>query len=205
MKLPANVLATRDRYVAAFHLWTMPAGEAAEMRAREWTLGLIAQVGWEHPNQGYGSKRASADRPLSKDGMAQQTGATLVVFDMLSGAGTGQPSLNANPDSQDITGQIFEFVQPYDVIGGQPTPPEPTPVPPQPGTCPPYEDSKAVQFGLACNEVYKESGAAIDPGMIAVHAMRCQWDYCCGHLTWDESFHKHINEFRHEYGLPPLP
>ncbi len=204
MHLPSAVLATRDRYVAAFPLWSMPAGEAAEMRAREWTLGLIAQVGWEHDAQGYGSKRASADRPLSKDGMAQQIGATLVVYDMLSGAGTGNPSLNANPESQDITGQIFEFVQPYDVIGGQPTPPEPTPVPPQPGTCPPYDDAQAVTFGKGCNDVYNQTTSPIDPGMIAVQAMRCQWDVCCGGLSFEQSYKKHINELRAVYGLPPV-
>ncbi len=203
MKLPSNVLATRDRYVAAFPMWSVPESQADDT-ARKWTLGLIAQVNWEHPNEGYGSKRADAGRPLSKDSLAQKVGAQILNWDMLSGTGTGHPTLVPNPDSLDISDQIWEFVQGRDVLAGQPAPPNPTPVPPQPGTCPPYEDSKAVQFGTACNEVYKESGAAIDPGMIAVHAMRCQWDYCCGHLTWDESYKKHVNEFRKEYGLPPV-
>ncbi len=202
MKLPAAILNTRDRYVAAFPLWNVPP-EQADDTARQWTLGLIAQINFEHPNQGYGSKRADAGRPLSKDSLAQLIGAVLWNFDLLTGTGTGHPSLVLNPDAIDISGQIWEFVQGRDVIGHAP-PPTPTPVPPQPGTCPAYDEAKAVQFGLACNDVYKESGAAVDPGMIAVHAMRCQWDYCCGHLTWDESFHKHINEFRAEYGLPPV-
>jgi hypothetical protein len=135
--------------------------------------------------------------------MAQQTGATLVVFDMLSGAGTGQPSLNANPDSQDITGQIFEFVQPYDVIGGAPSPEPPTPTPPG-GDVIPYNEQYSIEFGLGCNEVYKESGAAMDPGMISVQSQRAAWDYYVGGLTWPESYKKHINELRAVYGLPPV-
>src|SRR6187399_2699112 len=117
MKLPAEMLDTRGRYLVAFPLWSMPAGPAAEDRARQWTLGLVAQVCYEHHGMGYGSKRASPDRPISKDGLAQQSGAKLFVWDMLSGAGTGTPSLTNNPDGEDITGQIFEHVEPRDVIG----------------------------------------------------------------------------------------
>ncbi len=201
MHLPSAILATRDRYVAAFPMWSVPESQADDT-ARKWTLGLIAQVNWEHPNQGYGSKRADAGRPLSKDSLAQKVGAQILNWDMLSGTGTGHPTLVQNPDSEDISDQVWEFVQGRDVIGAAPIPP--TPQPPQPGTCPPYQDSQAVQFGLACNDVYKESGAAIDPGMIAVHSMRCQWDTCCGGLTFEQSYKKHMNEFRHEYGLPPI-
>jgi hypothetical protein len=199
MKLPSAVLATRDRYVETFPLWTMPEGPAAEDRARRWTLGLVAQVVWEHGTT-YGSKRADPNRPISKDGLAQQSGATLFVWDMLSGAGTGSPSLNENPDAQDITGQLFEHVDGRDVIGGAP---DPAPTPP-PASVPPYDESYSVQFGLGCNDVYTESGKPFDPGMISVHSQRAAWDYYSGAMSWDQSYTKHINEFRQEYGLPPV-
>jgi len=200
MKLPSAVLATRDRYVETFPLWTMPEGPAAEDQARQWTLGLVSQIVFEHGTT-YGSKRADPNRPISKDGLAQQQGATLLVWDMLSAAGTGSPSLNQNPDSQDITGQIYEHVEGRDIIGGAPDIDEPDP--PSSG-CPPYDDNQAVAFGSACNEVYNQTSSPIDPGMIAVQSMRCQWDYCCGGLTWDESYTKHINELRAIYSLPPI-
>ena len=203
MKLPTAVLQTRDRYVVAFPMWSMPPGVAAEERGRQWTLGLIAQIGFEHESYGYGSKRADPNRPISKDSMAQQTGGTLWNWDMLSGTGTGTPSVNANPDGENITGQIYVYVAPRNVIGNAPVPPTPTPTPPPSGTIP-YDENKSIQFGLGCNDVYTESGAAFDPGMIAVHSSRAAWDYYVGGLTWDVSFHKHINEFRAVYGLPPV-
>lgn len=205
MKLPAAVLNTRDRYVAAFPLWVVPAGPAAEDKARQWTLGLVAQIVFEFPGHGYGSKRASPDRPISKDGLAMQIGAQLVVWDMLSGAGTGAPSLTNNPEAEDITGQLFEMVVGRDVIHGGV--PEPGPTPPQPptnGPQIPYDENKSIQFGLGCNDVYKQSGAAFDPGMIGVHSARAAWDFYVGGLTWDASYKKHINEFRAVYGLPPV-
>jgi hypothetical protein len=194
-------LATRDRYVAKFPLWNVPESQADDT-ARKWTLGLIAQVVYEHPNQGYGSKRADGGRPLSKDSMAQQVGGTINNWDLLTGTGTGHPTLVPNPDSQDISDQIWEFVQGRDVIGGQPTPPNPTPQPP--ASVPPYNEGYAVDFGIGCNNVYKESGAAFDPGMISVHSQRAAWDYYSGSLPWPDSYKKHLNDFRREYGLPPV-
>lgn len=203
MQLPGGVLATRDRYVAAFPLWVMAPGEAAEDRARTWTLGLIAQVAFEHPTALYGSKRAAKGNPLSKDSMAQPQGnGRLYAWDLLSGAGTGAPTIVAHPESVDITGQIFEPVTGADVIGGAPSTTPPTTPPAT--SAPPYHEEYAVQFGLGCNDVYRQSGAAMDPGMIAVHATRAAWDYYVGGLTWEASYHKHLNAFRKEYGLPPV-
>ncbi len=201
MKLPAAILNTRDRYVAAFPLWNVPP-EQADDTARQWTLGLIAQINFEHPSQGYGSKRADAGRPLSKDSLAQNTAAALWNFDLLTGTGTGHPSLVINPDAVDISGQIWEFVQGRDVIGHAP-PPTPTPVPPG-GSVIPYNEAHSIEFGQGCNRVYEESGAAMDPGMISVQSQRCAWDYYVGGLTWEQSYTKHINELRAIYGLPPV-
>jgi hypothetical protein len=69
---------------------------------------------------------------------------------------------------------------------------------------PPYDEDKSVQFGMACNDAYIESDATPDGGMIAVHAMRCAYDYYVAGLPWDACYTKHVDAFRAEYGLPPL-
>lgn len=202
MQLPSQVLATRDRYLAAFPLWVMPPGPEAEERGRQWTLGLIAQINFDHPALAYGSKQSSPTNPPSKDAVAQiQPSGALYSWDMLSGVGTGAPTSNPNPDHHDITGQVYIEIAAADVIGGEVPLPEPTP---PPSTAPGYDENKSIQFGLGCNEVYKESGAAVDPGMISVHSQRAAYDYYVGGLSWDESYRKHINEFRAVYGLPPV-
>ncbi len=68
----------------------------------------------------------------------------------------------------------------------------------------PYSEDEAVRFGLGCNDVYTESGGQIDPGMIAVHSQREAWDVYVNGMEWDPAYYKHINEFRGEYGLPPI-
>lgn len=97
-------------------------------------------------------------------------------------------------------------------FGSTPVPPDP-PVPvPQPPTKP-FEEDKAVDFGLginAANDDYKRlhDGANIpyDPGMIAVMAQRAGYDYYrTDHpLSWPESKQKHLNEYRDEYHLPHI-
>lgn len=203
MKLPDDVKATRDRYVETFPLWVMDPGPAAEERARTWTLGFVSQVVYEHPGQGYGSKRADPGRPISKDALAQQQGATLLGWDLMTGAGGGSPTLNDDPDSMNITGQVFEPIVGADVIGGAEAPGAEGP-PPEGIAVIPYDEAKSVQFGHGCNAVYAESGANVDAGMISVHSQRAAWDYYVGGLSWDESYRKHINEFRAVYGLAPV-
>jgi hypothetical protein len=69
---------------------------------------------------------------------------------------------------------------------------------------PPYDEAYSVAFGTACNEAYTASGATPDGGMIAVHSMRCAYDYYVAGMPWPECYAKHVDEFRAEYGLPPL-
>lgn len=96
---------------------------------------------------------------------------------------------------------ISRWRPPIDPGNQVPTPPPPT----NPGgDMIPYDEQKSIQFGLACNDVYNITGAPFDPGMISVHSQRAAWDYYVGGLSWDESFTKHINEFRAVYGLPPV-
>jgi len=201
--LAPDALAVRDRYVTAFPLWDMPPGPAAEERARTWTLGLCNQLAHDLPGQNYGAKRADANRPISKDAVAQkQPNGALFSWDMLSGAGDGSPELVQNPDSEDITGQVFVQVEGVDIIAGEG---HPAPTPPPSAEVPPYNESYSVQFGNGCNDVYKEvPKTPIDPGMISVHSQRAAWDYYSGAMSWDDSYKKHINEFRAEYGLKPV-
>jgi hypothetical protein len=78
------------------------------------------------------------------------------------------------------------------------------PVPVPPGEVIPYDEAKSVEFGMACNEVYTESGAPIDPGMISVQSQRCAYDYYVMGEPWDACLEKHVNELRAIYGLPPV-
>jgi hypothetical protein len=68
----------------------------------------------------------------------------------------------------------------------------------------PYDEAKSVEFGLACNDVYTESGAAFDAGMVSVHSQRAAYDHYVGGMPWADAMKKHINNFRAEYGLPPV-
>jgi hypothetical protein len=71
---------------------------------------------------------------------------------------------------------------------------------------PPFDDAKAVEFGTACNATYNDPActATIDPGMISVHSQRCAYDYYVAGMPWPECLAKHVDEFRAEYGLPPI-
>jgi hypothetical protein len=67
-----------------------------------------------------------------------------------------------------------------------------------------FEDDKAVEFGNVCNDTYQESGAAVDAGMIGVHSARTAFSYYVSLMGWAACLKKHTNEFRAEYGLPPV-
>jgi hypothetical protein len=207
---PAQVIDIRNRYVTAFPLWHgMPVNTPeqvalAEDRARQWVFGLQQQVVYELPGQGYGSKRADKTRPVTKDGLAQETGGRLYVWDMLSGAGTGSPTLAPIGDAEDITGQIFVPVAGVNILNAAPGAPTQPPVPP-PATGIGYDEAKSVEFGKGCNDVYKQvPTVAVDPGMISVFSSRAAYDYYTGRLSWPDSYRRHINEFRAEYGLGPV-
>jgi hypothetical protein len=68
----------------------------------------------------------------------------------------------------------------------------------------PYDEERSIAFGMACNVAYGESGAPIDPGMIAVHAERDAFDYYVAGVPDPACHTKHVNEFRAVYGLPPV-
>ncbi len=74
----------------------------------------------------------------------------------------------------------------------------------------PYDDGLARDFGIGINqanvEYKKVHGIDIpyDPGMISVMSSRAAWDYYVGGMSWNDSKTKHLNEYREEYGLPPV-
>ena len=141
MQLPVGVHNIVAEFVAKYQLWSMPSGPEAEERARQWSTWLAEQLAFEFPHDGWGKKRADPGRPVSKDAIARQVGPQLLAWDMLTGAGTGAPALVPNPDSQDITGQVFVPVTPTNHLGSRvpPSPPidgpVPSPIPTPPMLC----------------------------------------------------------------------
>lgn len=122
MKLPADVLNTRDRFIQKFP-WPLH----NEDEFREWFGRMLQQIVFEHPDEGYGWK--SADGPPSKDVMAnnQVSPRRLIGWDMFTGVGTGTPIMVPSPDSMDITGQTFIPVAGWNYLGSIPNP---SPIPP---------------------------------------------------------------------------
>lgn len=135
MKLPEQVKDIIRRFVARYPLWSMDDpvdGAVAEDTARRWSTQLAQQINYELPRQGWGKKRADPGRPISKDAIAKD-GTPLLCWDILTGAGTGRPALVPDPDSEDITGQVFVPVDMVDHLRepevGQPGNTEPDPEP----------------------------------------------------------------------------
>lgn len=158
MKLPQEVKAIRARWVAAKGIPEIApneSSEAWEARLRDtWTVPFDEQVAFELPGQGFGAKRGDPNRPLGKDTIAQQANGRLFVWDLLSGAGTGHPTLNDDPDSEDITGQFFEtrpeFFSPRNHLGTAPVPqpnPPPTPQPSPPPSSSGFEEDVRGSLG----------------------------------------------------------
>ncbi len=167
---------------------------------------LLNAVAWVHRAEGYGllKKPSGSNCPqpqtgakVSKDILCVVDGSDLRLFDVLIDAeGKGSPTWGTKKPLQNLS----LWTAPVDAaVPLPPTKPEPPP-PPVP-TAPAYNEAYAVEFGRACNKVFQDSGAAFDPGMIAVHATRAAFDYYVGEMTWPASFAKHIKEFRKEYGL----
>lgn len=129
MQLPDSVKDIRARYVARFPIPQGAPGPEIEEQVRQWSIRLAEQVAYELPNQGWGTKRADPNRPISKDGLAwrddEDRGGRLWIFDMVTGAGTGNGRLVENPEAEDITGQVFVPVTPTNHLGAAPKPSAP--------------------------------------------------------------------------------
>jgi hypothetical protein len=117
--IPDDVQQTIRAFAAKFPPPTGASGEEHEERCRDWMLRLGQQLEASYPGAGYGRKRAGATRPWSKDGLPRKVGAVLHNWDLLAGAGTGQPVLNnlVGYRSIDISDQVFEAVSPVNHLG----------------------------------------------------------------------------------------
>lgn len=134
MQLPDNVKTIIGQMAAKYPL---PIGEDA---IREWTIKVDEQVAYSVPNQGWGTKRADPGRPVSKDTISQKVSGKLYAWDLVSGAGTSNPTLVYNSaTAMDITGQVFigpgddlddgAIFTPTDFLNGQIPGPDPNPNP----------------------------------------------------------------------------
>lgn len=107
-------------------------GEVQDEACRQWTTQFCQQASFQFPYEGYGAKRAATGRPLSKD-VISRFGPPLIGWDILVGAGTGQPTLPDGPqESLDLSSQIFEPVQPQDYLRMFPPNIDPGPAPGSP-------------------------------------------------------------------------
>lgn len=167
---------------------------------------LLNETAWIHRAEGYGllmkPTGAHCQQPITGTSMSHDILmlASGEIFDCLIDA-EGKAIPTWGPKRPVDPARFLIPVPP----GVGTTPGEPPPVTPPPATAViPYNEAYAVQFGEGCNDVYLESGATFDPGMISVHSQRAAYDYYVGGMRWDASYKKHLNAFRHEYGLPPL-
>jgi hypothetical protein len=111
MRMPDEMFALVQRFADVYPPPHGFAGEAHDEACRGWTRHLAEQAVFTFPAAGYGCKRASDDRPLSKDVIACFGGAVLMGWDVLIGAGTGAPAVIGAPgESLDLTGQVFVAV-----------------------------------------------------------------------------------------------
>lgn len=119
--LPQPVKNIRARFLQQFPLPQGDPSPEQEDRCRQWSIRLAEQVAFELPGQGWGIKRADQGRPIGKDTIAREFQGALLCWDLMTGAGTGRPTLNDSPMSEDITGQFFEtrseFFKPANHLG----------------------------------------------------------------------------------------
>lgn len=127
MQLPEAVKAIRARYIKQYPVPQGAPGEDFEERARQWSIAFAEQVAFEQGPM-WGMKRADPNRPISKDTISYYLDDGGVrIWDLLSGTGTGRPTLNLDPESQDLPGQFFVRVTPTNHLGVVQPPVQPTP------------------------------------------------------------------------------
>lgn len=103
-----------------------------------WVAKLASTMKARFPADGWGTKRASASRPLSNESIARWANGRLWGYDLIIGAGAPGQRLESHAHAEDITDQVFVEVESRDWLGGAPpvTPPTQPPVTP-PVTPPP--------------------------------------------------------------------
>jgi hypothetical protein len=142
MKLDPNVLALRNAFAARF---PFRAG-ISEGEVRDWNIRFARQVVASFPGEGYGLKSTSSTGVIGKDTIAKREGGNLYCWDLLIGAGSGNPQLSPDPAFHNIGvppegpqkfRDVAEFGGPFNFLGespAQPEPEQPGPVVPAPPT-----------------------------------------------------------------------
>lgn len=92
---------------------------------RAFTVKCCEQLKFTFPNEGYGAKRASPSRPLSKDCIAKLGAGTLIGWDFINGT-TGRLQFH---EHLDLAGQVYVPVTATDHLGSSAPVPSPTPIP----------------------------------------------------------------------------
>lgn len=132
MKLPAVVKGIRSQLLAAFPPpFGLAASSAKEELFRLWCIRFAEQVAFALPGQGWGMKKASNTRPISKDTLTQkQPDGSLLVWDLFGGVGTNATTVVGDPTAMVITDQVFVEVAAINHLGDVPPPAEPPAEPP---------------------------------------------------------------------------
>lgn len=116
MTLPDDVWARIQRFAQGYPPPQGVPGDAHDDRCRVWTRCVSEQIRAEFGPE-WGTKRASADRPPSKETIARQGAGRLDGWDLLNGAATGRPTLSSDPSYHDIADQVFIPVAAVDRLG----------------------------------------------------------------------------------------
>ena len=200
MFLPARV----QQIVRALHDRHRALSEGTDDQRRQLARMIAEQARFEL-GPTWGGKRADAGRPPSKDAVAQrQPDGKLFGWDLFNGA-TGAP--HANPNSIDISKQVFIDVSPgVDHLGGAVEPPSkppsepPAPPPPPSAGKHPYPDERTwwAQFEREQAALYEQAGLAQGPAHL--WSARTAYDIGAG-MEPDEAKTKHLAELRKALGL----
>lgn len=119
-EIPPAVWVTIRRFVAAY---PFPMGDGSETyiaTLRHWTRQLTEQLRYSHGPE-WGHKATSPNAPPSKESIARKIGPDLHVWDMLTGAATGRPTLAGHPSHYHVNDQHFIEVQPINHLTNAPT------------------------------------------------------------------------------------
>jgi hypothetical protein len=133
MKIDPRVYALLRAFIARFPF--EPGVSEADVRF--WNIRFARQVAFSLPGEGYGLKSTSSTGTIGKDTIARKVGDDVYCWDLLIGAGSGNPKLSPDPAFHNIGpngpppdgGQKFrsvdEFGGPLDSLGAGTVPVDP--------------------------------------------------------------------------------
>lgn len=169
MKLPDDVKATIGAFRVKFGDPPMAAVGAPPLddAARAWMHKLAEQVAISH-GPVWGHKSAGDGRPHSADVLAYAvpSAGIFVGWDLWGAGGSADQTFNADPDSLDLTGQVFEPVTPTNWL--HPDVPGDPPV--DPPTVPPVVPPTDTTADPMMATIWDLATAAVAPAIAAIGA-----------------------------------